>query len=119
MIRENWADKYGNGVTERWGQVGSFGYHHHVVDHNLGAAMVREVTQHPDSRNRLVSGQKYEWTNTTYRLRCGEDGCQLIDKRNLLVSVDYRMLSDNHNFGVVTGFCVGEAKCPDWVDARN
>lgn len=119
VVRLDWRDAYGNGVSQRYGKQGSFGWRHHYYDHNMSTNIARQVTQRSDSRNTFISGQKYEWRNIVRRYRCSPYSCSLIDHRDLLVSVDYRLLSDHKNFGVVTGFCVGDTFCPDWVNNGN
>lgn len=116
-IRNRWLDRKGFGVTQRWGPQGGFGFRHHNYDHNLSTRSVYLTTSSSDSRDRYVTGSKWEWYNYANRYTCRWYGCRLQERVKVIVPVDYRLLSDSSNFGVVTGYCAGyPGFCPSWVN---
>jgi len=65
---------------------------------------------------RLDSGTSYRYETYARQYSCGWGSCRVKREQLVRVIVDYRVLSDNYYYGVVTGYCPGLAygNCPSW-----
>ena len=65
-----------------------------------------------------MAGSKYNFTTPVHRVRCSGwwvfRQCQIVETVDVTVGVDFRPVGSG-SFGVVTAFCSGPPRCPDWV----
>lgn len=81
------------------------------IKHNVSVTMARVATQYPDTS---VAGAN---TDRVYRaeiLRIVSG--RVADRTTLKVVVEFgNRQADGHPYGVVTAYCEGVSKCPDWA----
>ncbi|MFG1922280.1 hypothetical protein [Cryptosporangium sp. NPDC048952] len=116
----SWKDNTGAVVYLRrgsWNGKNGWGFEKVTRYHNLNIAAVRLTTQFPESRNH-ISGHKYHFTTPVHHVRCTGwwifRDCQIVETVDVTIGVDFRDVG-NGSFGVVTAFCTGDPRCPDWV----
>lgn len=86
-----------------------FGRAKHLEKHNMYVHVVGVIVAGPNhSSAGGSSGQAYAYAD-----RDVNGGVQQI---KIYAVYDTRILSDKRSFGIVTGYCVGYTKCPQWVN---
>jgi hypothetical protein len=115
-----WKDSKGATVYLRqgsWNGKSGWGYGKISKYHNLSVAAVRTVTKYPQRRAH-VAGQKYNYYTPVEHVRCSGwwvfRRCKVVEAVQVTVGVDFRSVGTG-SFGVVTAFCSGSTRCPDWV----
>ncbi|WP_157017981.1 hypothetical protein [Cryptosporangium arvum] len=119
-VVDSWSDATGATVYLRrgsWNGKTGWGYEKVTRYHNLNVAAVRLTTRYPESRS-LVAGTKYNYVTPVHHVRCSGwwlfRRCEIVETVDVTVGVDFRNVGSG-SFGVVTAFCSGDPKCPDWV----
>lgn len=122
QILHRWSDRYGATNIIRRGYYNSaddkgFGNDKFYWKHNLTAGAVKATTRY--GTRTFVSGSKYNYHIKVWRVKCSGWGpwrkCKVVEEKTVRVAHDFRKLTDGSPFGVVTAFCLGVVKCPDWV----
>ncbi len=92
--------------------------------HGLSAHAVLNTTRYPHPGNKgkyHISGKKYHFRTPIYHIKCSGwwifKSCKVVEKRDVLASVDFRSLKGGGSFGVVTTYVEGYRYAPAW--ARN
>ncbi|WP_230672480.1 hypothetical protein [Rathayibacter sp. Leaf248] len=78
--------------------------------HNMNRNVPRVATQYPDS-SRAESGTSWEYF-TTFQQR---NGTKITRQQQVRTVVDFRNVGGSPQ-GVITAYCVGLVRCPDWID---
>jgi hypothetical protein len=84
--------------------------------HNLTVAAVKRVTT--DAELILPEGgpTNFNYYLKVYKVSCNIFGCTAKTFLNVRVLVDYRKTGGtSQTYGVVTAYCEGLVRCPDWV----
>jgi hypothetical protein len=78
--------------------------------HNMNRNVPRVATQYPDS-SRAEAGSSWEYF-TTFQQR---EGTRITRTQQVRTVVDFRAV-DGDPQGVITSYCVGLTRCPDWIN---
>ncbi|MWV51388.1 hypothetical protein GRS96_19130 (plasmid) [Rathayibacter sp. VKM Ac-2803] len=78
--------------------------------HNVNRNVPRVATQYPDS-SRAEAGTSWEYF-TTFQQR---NGTTITRTQQVRTVVDFRNVDGNPQ-GVITSYCVGITRCPDWIN---
>lgn len=123
-IKSTWREVDHALAVTRWGYFvppnGGFGNAKVEQKHNLTDKVVHFVTKHPFVQYH-ISGLKWNYISwDVHHIKCSGWGpwrkCRSVEKTSVLVSHDFRGLSDGKPFGTVTAYCqTYEGKCPSWV----
>lgn len=119
-----WKDRFNRTIYLRAGyntvvDYRGFGLAHMWGKHNVTTAVARTVTK-TDTRPDYVSGEKWNFDAKAQRWLCSGWGfwssCKLTGNINVRVAHDFRHAKPYPgSFGIVTAYCTGYVRCPDWV----
>ncbi|MEH0823371.1 MULTISPECIES: hypothetical protein [unclassified Micromonospora] len=116
IILKEYRDRSKRTVPVRLGN-GALGYNHYAVRHNLRSFAPLEAafkTTKPDK----INGNRIEYI--AYVVNTGSGAIHKIVRvitQNASHSSDYAYVTpDGKPVGVITAYCQGENKCPDWVN---
>ncbi|MBQ0894919.1 hypothetical protein KBX37_17745 [Micromonospora sp. U56] len=116
IILKEYRDRSNRTVPVRLGN-GALGYNHYAVRHNLRSFAPLEAafkTTKPDK----INGNRIEYI--AYVVNTGNGAIHKIVRvitQNARHSSDYAYETpDGKPVGVITAYCQGENKCPDWVN---
>jgi RHS repeat-associated protein len=89
--------------------------------HNLSPQAVQTVTEGPDSwytEDYKRSKTVVEYHAIVELIDCLDytPFCWSAESHDVRVVVDYRWVDETTTYGVVTAYCVGLVRCPDWVN---
>ncbi|MGX1887251.1 hypothetical protein [Streptomyces sp. NPDC055287] len=62
-----------------------------------------------------IGGQSYRHTGYAGKYKCRNGVCQLVKQYKVLMSANEKKLRDDHDKGVITEYCEGIVRCPNWV----
>lgn len=93
--------------------------HKLVTKHNVTMKVARTTTKYPQT-TKNPSSTRWEYRTPVNDVRCSGWGifrkCKIVGKTTVLAVVDFRILShDKKSKGIVTTYCPGVTKCPDYV----
>lgn len=114
----NFTDRSGRAATIRRGHYTKgkgFGYWKLADAHNVSMLAAKTGMKYAPTR-KLVGGTTYNYDHPVQLITCKWYGCYVEKSVTLRVGHDFRKLSDGKPMGVITGFCIGSTKCPDWVN---
>ncbi len=107
---------YYNAATDR-----GFGFDKVYWKHNLTERAVMATTKWPRIRTH-IGGTTWNYDTDVLRVRCSGWGpwrtCKVVEKKVVRAGHDFRKNhagADAKAFGIVTAFCLGTVRCPDWV----
>jgi hypothetical protein len=84
--------------------------------HNLDTLVVKRVTQSATSILGAGSGTNYNYFLGAADIRCYVWGCQIKQATTVIALVDYRRIgTKGESYGVVTTYCDGFVRCPNYV----
>src|SRR6202022_4043875 len=87
-----------------------FGHRKVLFKHNMYTPVVAFIVAGPNhQQTRGSSGKAWAWAA---HLVNG----QIVEILEIRAFYDTRILSDHHSFGIVTAYCNGYDKCPQWVN---
>lgn len=62
-----------------------------------------------------IGGQSYRHTGYAGKYECRNGVCRLVKQYEVLMTANEKKLRDDHDKGVITQYCVGITRCPNWV----
>lgn len=101
------------------------GYYHASTDKGFGWTKVKNkhnitkysavefIAKSPTREH--IGGQSYRETGYAGKYTCSRGVCKLVKQYKVLLTVNEKKLRDNHDKGVITQYCVGITRCPNWV----
>jgi hypothetical protein len=104
-----WRAKDGKTVTLR-----RAAYDKIVSKHNLTTAVVKRVTTSYSSRLGAGSATAFNYFLEAKQFTCNMLTCWVTASMWVQTTVDYRAITGG-TFGVVTTYCHGVTRCPNWV----
>lgn len=120
----HWDESRGKLVNYRRGYYDDatkrgFGDEKIMRKHNLNYKTTFTVTRYPQPGSPSPQGgTSFEYRTPVSHVKCSGwlifRRCRVVETRELLASVDFRLVSGGP-FGVVTSFVEGYEKAPDWV----
>lgn len=82
--------------------------------HNITKyAAVEYIAKSPNRDH--VSGTTYHMTGYAGKYKCRNGVCRLVKQYKMILSVNEKVLRDGQDKGVITMYCKGVVKCPNWV----
>lgn len=124
QIMSAWVDRFRYRNLIRRGYYDAardrgFGFDKVYWKHNLTVGAVRATTRGAQVRY-PIGGTTYNYEADVLRIRCTGSGwartCKAVEKRVVIAGHDFRTNTpDGLAFGIVTAFCRGSIRCPDWV----
>ncbi|MEV6319247.1 hypothetical protein [Streptomyces sp. NPDC051776] len=91
-----------------------FGWTKVVRKHNITKyAAVEYIAKSPKRDH--VGGQSYRETGYAGKYKCRNGVCHLVKQYKVLLTVNQKKLRDGQDKGVITQYCVGIVRCPNWV----
>ncbi|MFD7897909.1 hypothetical protein ACFV0C_37595 [Streptomyces sp. NPDC059568] len=82
--------------------------------HNITKySAVEYIAKSPNRRH--IGGQSYRESGYAGKYACGRGVCRLVKQYKVLLTVNEKKLRDGHDKGVITQYCVGIVRCPNWV----
>lgn len=91
-----------------------FGWTKVKKKHNITKYSAVEYIAKSPTRNH-IGGQSYRHTGYAGKYECRNGVCRLVKQYKVLLTVNEKKLRDNHDKGVITQYCVGITRCPNWV----
>ncbi|MBH1937262.1 hypothetical protein I5Q34_23835 [Streptomyces sp. AV19] len=100
---------YYNASTDK-----GFGWTKVKKKHNITKySAVEYIAKSPNREH--IGGQSYRQTGYAGKYRCTNGVCRLVKQYKVLLTVNEKKLRDNQDKGVITQYCVGITRCPNWV----
>ncbi|MFE9992822.1 hypothetical protein ACFYRK_38930 [Streptomyces sp. NPDC005381] len=92
-----------------------FGWNKVKKKHNITKYSAVEYIAKSPFRNRLGNSTTYHMTGYAGKYRCRNGVCTLIKQYKMILSVNEKIQRDGQDKGVITMYCVGVVRCPNWV----
>ncbi|MGW3667429.1 hypothetical protein [Streptomyces sp. NPDC005141] len=97
------------------GQDKGFGWNKVKKKHNITKYSAVEYIAKSPNRNRVGNTTTYHMTGYAGKYRCRNGVCTLVKQYKMILSVNEKVQRDGQDKGVITMYCVGVVRCPNWV----
>jgi hypothetical protein len=91
-----------------------FGWTKVKKKHNITKYSAVEFVAKSPTREH-IGGQSYRHTAYAGKYRCRDGVCRLVKQYKVLLTVNQKKLRDGQDKGVITQYCKGIVRCPNWV----
>jgi hypothetical protein len=92
-----------------------FGWNKVKKKHNITKYSAVEYIAKSPNRDRVGNSTTYHMTGYAGKYECRNGVCRLVKQYKMLLSVNEKKQYDGHDKGVITMYCVGTVRCPNWV----
>ncbi|MFJ9723282.1 hypothetical protein ACIRP3_11080 [Streptomyces sp. NPDC101209] len=92
-----------------------FGWNKVKKKHNITKYSAVEYIAKSPNRNRVGNTTTYHMTGYAGKYRCRNGVCTLVKQYKMILSVNEKVQRDGQDKGVITMYCVGVVRCPNWV----
>ncbi|MEU4171797.1 hypothetical protein AB0F46_33565 [Streptomyces sp. NPDC026665] len=92
-----------------------FGWNKVKKKHNITKYSAVEYIAKSPNRNRVGNSTTYHMTGYAGKYRCRNGVCTLVKQYKMILSVNEKVQRDGQDKGVITMYCVGVVRCPNWV----
>lgn len=91
-----------------------FGWTKVKKKHNITKYSAVEYVAKSPNRDH-IGGQSYRHTAYAGKYKCTNGVCRLVKQYKVLLTVNQKKLRDGQDKGVITQYCKGIVRCPNWV----
>ncbi|MFJ4439750.1 hypothetical protein [Streptomyces sp. NPDC088923] len=92
-----------------------FGWNKVKKKHNITKYSAVEFIAKSPNRDRVGKTTTYHLTGYAGKYRCRNGVCKLEKQYKMILSVNQKVLRDGQDKGVITMYCKGVVRCPNWV----
>lgn len=92
-----------------------FGWNKVKKKHNITKYAAVEYIAKSPNRDRVGNTTTYHMTGYAGKYKCTNGRCRLVKQYKMILSVNEKVQRDGHDKGVITMYCKGVVRCPNWV----
>ncbi|MFE1440029.1 hypothetical protein [Streptomyces sp. NPDC058739] len=92
-----------------------FGWNKVKKKHNITKYSAVEYVAKSPNRDRVGNTTTYHMTGYAGKYECRNGVCRLVKQYKMILSVNEKVQYDGQDKGVITMYCVGTVRCPNWV----
>ncbi|MCZ4514002.1 hypothetical protein O3Q52_38885 [Streptomyces sp. ActVer] len=92
-----------------------FGWNKVKKKHNITKYAAVEYIAKSPNRDRVGNTTTYHMTGYAGKYNCNNGTCRLVKQYKMILSVNQKVQRDGQDKGVITMYCKGVVRCPNWV----